>query len=171
MLLKSINYLSLVSIIFSCINCSDSLTEKVKEQNAINYSEIKKANWLIGSWQNISENEISTEIWEKKNDSLFTAKSFVIVKHDTVFEETISVEQKGNTVYYIPKVKDQNGGKAVEFLLAASNEDQLVFENLKHDFPQKISYTKIAHDSILAEISGIEEGKQKSILFPFTRKK
>ena len=147
------------------------IPDKGSELRIINYSEIKKADWLIGFWQNVSENEVSTEIWEKKNDSTFAAKSFVIVKHDTVFEETIGIEQKGNTVYYIPKVKDQNGGKAVEFVLAASNDDQLVFENLKHDFPQKISYTKITHDSIVAEISGIEEGKQKSILFPFTRKK
>ncbi len=171
MLLKSINYLSLVSIIFSCINCSDSLTEKVKEQNAINYSEIKKANWLIGSWQNISENEISTEIWKKINDSTFAAKSFVIVKNDTVFSESIRIEQRGHSLFYIPTVKEQNQGQAVEFVLVRSNTDQLVFENSKHDFPQKISYKKITNDSILAEISGIKEGEPKNILFPFTRRK
>lgn len=171
MLLKHCIWIALISVLISFTYCTNSLPEDTHQTGVQNYSDIEKAGWLIGSWQNVSENEISAEIWEKKNDSVFIAKSFVLVNKDTVFSESIRIEQRGNSLFYIPTVKEQNQGHAVEFVLVSSNEDQLVFENLKHDFPQKISYTKITHDSIVAEISGIEEGKQKSILFPFTRKK
>lgn len=171
MFLKGVRIFALFLIIISFNNCSNSLHDKGSDLSTINYSEIKKVHWLIGSWQNVSENEVSTEIWEKKNDSLFTAKSFVIVKNDTVFSESIRIEQRGNSLFYIPTVKEQNQGQAVEFLLVRYNEGQLAFENLKHDFPQKITYNKITNDSILAEISGMVDGKNKTVQFPFTRRK
>ena len=169
MFLKSLRFFGLFSIILSFNNCSEMATEKVAVSGSVNASQINKASWLIGSWQNVSGNETSTEIWEKKNDSTFVAKSFVTVNKDTVFSETISIEQRGNALFYIPTVKEQNQGQAVEFVLIDSNKDQLEFENLKHDFPQKIIYKKITNDSILATISGIEKGEQKTIQFPFKR--
>ena len=171
MLKKCFNIFLLLSIIISFNCCTNSLPESTSQNSIKIYSEIERSSWLIGSWQNISENEISTEIWGKKNDSLFTAKSFVIVKNDTVFSESIRIEQRGNSLFYIPTVKEQNQGQAVEFLLVRYNEGQLAFENLKHDFPQKITYNKITNDSILAEISGMVDGKNKTVQFPFTRRK
>jgi|GEM_PF-3228321 len=44
------------------------------------------------------------------------------------------------------------------------SETQLVFENLKHDFPQIISYTKVTSDSLVAEISGTKNGQKQ--IFP-----
>jgi hypothetical protein len=41
----------------------------------------------------------------------------------------------------------------------------LVFENPKHDYPKKITYTQITEDSLEAEISGILEGKASSEKF------
>ena len=35
----------------------------------------------------------------------------------------------------------------------------MIFENLKHDYPQKITYTKLKPDSLVAKISGIDKGK------------
>jgi hypothetical protein len=171
MLLKNCIWIALISVLISFTCCTNSLQENTPQIGIKNYFDIKKVSWLIGAWQNVSGNEISTEIWEKKNDSVFAAKSFVVVNNDTVFSETISIERHGRSLFYIPTVKEQNHGQAIEFELVSSNEGQLVFENLKHDFPQKITYNKITKDSILAEISGIEEGKLKNILFPFKRKK
>jgi hypothetical protein len=46
----------------------------------------------------------------------------------------------------------------------------LVFENKEHDFPQKITYTKISNDSIVAEISGMKDGKQSKESYPMKKK-
>jgi hypothetical protein len=47
----------------------------------------------------------------------------------------------------------------------------LVFENPKHDYPKKITYTKINDDSLVAEISGILDGKPSSEKFSMKKNK
>jgi hypothetical protein len=68
-------------------------------------------------------------------------------------------------------VKDQNAGLPVAFTLTQASENRLVFENPAHDFPQKITYTRITGDSLLAEISGTINSEEKSQQFPMTRVK
>ena len=161
--------LAIVSIIVSCNN---SNKEKVTNNSTTNhYDEIEKANWLIGQWQNSSSEGNATETWNKLNDSTFRGESYFVVGKDTVSSETIGLEQRGKELFYIPTIKEQNGGQPVKFTLTNSSNNQLIFENPKHDFPQKISYTKISTDSLLAEISGIVEGKQNSQKFPMIKVK
>lgn len=46
-----------------------------------------------------------------------------------------------------------------------------MFENPKHDFPNKIIYKKITSDSIFAQIFGNENGVKKFENFPMKRVK
>jgi len=132
---------------------------------------IAQAKWLIGSWKNQSAKTLDIETWKKLNDSTFLGGSYSLAGTDTVSSEQIRLEQHAGKLYYIPTVKNQNNGKAVTFTLTSSNKKQLVFENPEHDFPQKITYTQITKDSLLAEISGLRKGKIKAIQFPMKRVK
>lgn len=125
---------------------------------------IEKAGWLIGTWQGTSENGTITESWEQKNDSLFVGVDYLINEKDTFYTEHIELRQRGADLYYIPTVTDQNEGKPVEFKLSSS-EGKLVFENPTHDFPQFIIYTQQGKDSLLAEVSGKENGVPRSEKF------
>ena len=133
--------------------------------------QLKKAAWLIGTWKHQSSRGSSTETWHKLNDSTYAAKSYILRGTDTVSAESIRMEQRGGNLYYIPTVKNQNQGKSVSFKLTTSSNGQLVFENPEHDFPQKISYTPIKSDSLLAEISGSYKGKERAIKFPMKKEK
>jgi hypothetical protein len=155
-------------IIATMISCNSSV-QKNKENNIADYNQIEKASWLIGAWENNSAEGYSAESWEKKNDSAYAGKSYFIIGKDTVSSETISLEQHGGQLFYIPTLKDQNAGQAVKFTLTASTNTQLVFENPAHDFPQKLSYTQINKDSLLAEISGMQHGKYRAEKFPMQR--
>lgn len=165
---KNCSYLFTIIIVSTFFNCSGPTSETVSV-NSI--SDIEKASWLIGSWHNTSPEVSSTEVWEKKNDSTLTGISFAIVGNDTVSYETVSLEQKGKATYYIPTVKEQNNAESVKFTLTSSTINKMVFENPTHDFPTKITYNKITNDSMIAEISGKIEGKERSEQFPFVRKK
>ncbi|WP_307293758.1 hypothetical protein [Flavobacterium sp. SORGH_AS_0622] len=46
----------------------------------------------------------------------------------------------------------------------------MVFENPKHDYPQKITYTKGPNNTLTAEISGKLNGKPSSEKFVMTKK-
>jgi hypothetical protein len=140
-------------------------------QSSAKYNELKKAAWLLGSWQQESAKGFTTETWKKLNDSTYQGKSYELNGKDTVSSETIRLEQHGGNLYYVPTVKNQNDGKPVTFTMVKSSAGSLLFENPTHDFPQKIGYTKINKDSLLAEISGVAKGKLRVIKFPMGRVK
>lgn len=154
----------LSSTLFSCSNQPAST-----KQEPVAYTQLGLAKRLLGSWQNQFPEGISTESWELINDSTYSGRSLVVIGKDTVSSETLVLQQRGTEVSYIPTVSDQNGGKAVPFLLTSSSGDHLVFENPEHDFPQKISYSFFGNDSLVAEISGDAKGKQQPQQFPMKR--
>ncbi|WMX12346.1 MULTISPECIES: DUF6265 family protein [unclassified Aureispira] len=126
---------------------------------------IQKAKWLLGTWKNEMPQGNIYETWSAINEHEFAGKSYLIQEKDTSFFEHIQLLQKSNAFYYIPTVKNQNEGLPIRFKAKKVSKNQLVFENLKHDFPQLISYTKIHSDSLVAEISGIRKGKKHRQLF------
>ena len=67
-------------------------------------------------------------------------------------------------------VRSQNNEAPVTFYCTKISENEIVFENPKHDFPSKIVYKLITKDSIVASIHGINKGKEVSEFFPMKRK-
>lgn len=132
---------------------------------------IKKADWLIGNWE--TKNNIGTlsENWEKVNDSTFKAKSLFIKDKDTIHNESIILEQKGENLSYTTTIIGQNDNKPIRFQLKEGVENELIFENLKNDYPQKISYKKTSNNRLLTQISGKQSGKISTEKYNMTKTK
>lgn len=142
---------TLILLLLAIVSCKNTeATEKDK---------IKAANWLLGKWETKTADGTLSENWKQLNDSTFQGESFFIKGKDTLHFESIILQQKGEELFYNAKVKGQNEDKAVPFKLTLSSEKQLVFENAKHDYPKKIFYTLIKKDSLVASISGVQQGK------------
>ncbi len=137
----------------------------------IQNNDIKKATWLIGTWENKTTRGSLYETWAKVNDMELLGKSYMLKEKDTITFETVQLIQKDNSIFYIPIVKDQNNGQPVSFSLKRISDTEMVFENPAHDFPQVISYTKITTDSLVAEISGMRNGQLRKQTFPMKRVK
>ncbi len=136
-------------------------------QQKATFSELEKANWFSGRWENKTPDGVFSEEWKTENDSVMVGTSYFINGKDTLFAETIRLEQKENNLFMIVSVPNQNEEKPVAFKLTSSTSDNLVFENPEHDFPKKITYKLVTKDSLYAEISG--DGKSQG--FPFKKKK
>lgn len=134
-------------------------------------NDINKAEWLIGTWENKTQRGSIYETWSKTSDNKFSGKSYIIKEKDTIVFENIRLVQEQDGLFYIPIVKNQNDGLPVRFATKTISENQLVFENPQHDFPQIISYTKISSDSLVAEISGTKNGQERKQTFPMKRVK
>jgi len=134
-------------------------------------SDISKAEWLIGTWENKTQRGSIYETWSNTNNNEFSGMSYIIKEKDTVVFENIRLIQEQEKLFYIPTVKSQNDGLPVRFASKTISETQLVFENLQHDFPQIISYAKIITDSIVAEIWGVRNGQERKQTFPMKRVK
>lgn len=134
-------------------------------------SKIVVADWLLGNWENNSADGNLSESWKKVNDSIYDGESYFIKGKDTLHFEKIQMKQKGEDLFYIATVKGQNNDKPVTFKHNDTIEKQLVFENPRHDFPQKIVYSQITKDSIIIQISGIQQGKPSSERFSMKKSK
>lgn len=132
-------------------------------------TDLDKTKWLIGAWEQKTARGRMYETWVKASSTEFHGKSYVIKEKDTMVFENIKLAQQANGLFYIPTVKNQNGGKPVSFKAKTVSATEMVFENPAHDFPQQISYKQISKDSLVAEISGTVNGKFKSQKFQMRR--
>mgnify|MGYP006315790737 FL=1 len=128
-------------------------------------SKIVGNDWLLGKWENKSDEGNLLEIWKKANDSLFLGESYFIKEKDTLHSEKIELQQKGENLLYVSTIKGQNNDKPITFKHNIEIEKQLVFENPKNDYPRKIVYKPIALDRIFIEVSGIQQDKPSSIRY------
>lgn len=152
---------TLILLLLAIVSCKNSESNK--------FEKIKAANWLLGNWESKSVDGNLTETWKKVNDSTFEAQSYYVKEKDTLHFESITLQQKGEELTYSTAVKGQNNDKPVTFKLTTATQKQIVFENPKHDYPQKISYTQITSDSLVAKISGIQLGKPSSEQFSMVK--
>lgn len=152
-------FIAIVSLIVFC-------AWTIKQTN-----DIKKAEWLIGTWENKTQKGSIYETWSRTTDNEFSGKSYIVKEQDTIIFETIRLVKEQDGLFYIPTVKNQNDGLPVRFATKTISETQLVFENPQHDFPQIISYRKITPDSLVAEISGTKNGQERKQIFPMKRVK
>lgn len=159
MMKNKLELLSLILLI-SCQNTSDKHFEK-----------LEKMNWLLGRWENTTSNGLLIETWKKENDSTFLGESYFIVnKKDTVHSESIVLKQVEGNLIYSPTVKGQNNDEPVNFTLNSEQDTSFGFENLKHDYPQKIVYKKINETNLVATISGKQQGKESQESYPMRKK-
>lgn len=157
--MKQIGVLFIVSLLFACQPRVDH-----------RYAQLSKTSWLIGTWQKQSAKGILTESWQQLDDSTFVGRSFFVNNGDTVSSEFIRLEHRNGKLYYIPTVADQNEGKPIIFTQTSLKDSSVTFENPEHDFPQKIYYQFQKPDSLIAEVSAMANGSQKSIVFRMERK-
>jgi hypothetical protein len=139
-------FLSVSLLLFSCTN---------KSKN----EKIKASEWLVGEWKNESKEGIVTENWSKTNDSTLTAGSFFIKEEDTLHFENIILKEKEDELVYETIIQGQNNDKPIVFPLLSETENELVFENLQNDYPQKIKYQRNSKPAITITISGKQAKK------------
>ena len=166
---KYLLFLLLPVLLNSCKNNSEtqpSETEITEE----NFEKINQLQWLLGTWTNESGDEFSQETWSKENASSFTGFSFTQVGKQTVFSETMALEQKRDSLLLTVATANQNDEKPVTFKLVSSENGQFTFENKDNDFPERIIYTNPVKDSLHAWIEGSVNGEAKRIDFSFSRK-
>jgi len=120
---------------------------------------------IIGEWQLFDQPVI--EKWEY-TDGMYQSQVLVISDTDTTVSEEIRILEKDGEYFYETTVLDQNEGESVLFKLIESSDKKVVFENLEHDFPQRIIYKMENENSLNASIEGKVNGKNKFIQFEYT---
>lgn len=130
---------------------------------------INQLSWLLGTWEGIDDNELLfVEVWNKGAGTWMDGKGATLTPDgDTLFKETLKIELVEGVPYYVATVP-QNPGPVL-FKLTESSESHCVFENLDHDFPQRIEYTLQSNSTLFVKLEGLENGVPKTESLSFEK--
>ena len=123
---------------------------------------LKNFNWLLGKWK-LSNGEEVYESWIRLDDHTFEGRGYTIKDGHEQTSESIKLEQRGEDMFYVPTVAHNLG--PVDFRLVNYSGKLAIFENLGHDFPQRIKYRFTQDELLFAEIENKESTKRKQYLF------
>ena len=84
---------------------------------------------------------------------------------DLVAYELVVVREQGDQLVY---QAHPSGQPSAEFVSRTVTEESIVFENLQHDFPQRIGYERQG-PVLMAWIEGTQEGEMRRVEFPYRR--
>ena len=132
-------------------------------------SGVDRLEWIAGCWASDDGKERIEEVWMKPAGQSMMGMSRTVAGGKTVFTEHIQIrENNGQTAYIVALGM---GAKPVVFKLTKVSDNEAIFENPTHDFPQRIIYRRESADALFARIDGAEKGVNKAIDFRYKRVK
>ena len=130
---------------------------------------INGLSWMSGCWELNGGGSITTERWAKPTENLMMGASQTVRNGKTVSFEFLRIADNGQGLAYI--AKPSTAQTETPFAFAKMGEKEVVFENLKHDFPQRIMYRAEKPDALFARIEGMQNGKLDGMDIPMKRVK
>ena len=127
---------------------------------------LARVSWLVGCWERTVQNRRAVERWFAPRRSMMLGTSQSI--RDGVARETeqLRLVTYGDTLVYDAHPASQ---ARTQFRAREVGATRLVFANPDHDFPQQISYTLVAPDSLVAVVEGDRAGRRPPQTFQFRR--
>lgn len=122
-----------------------------------------------GTWKMKNSNGYSCEKWIKVNNYELASIAFDIKGKDTTVLERVRLIYKAGIISY--NVTGAKSGDKNSFKLTSAKNNQFIFEDPKHDFPQRIVYHFVKPNYLHAWIDGTYKGKSEKYDFWYTRVK
>ena len=130
-------------------------------------ADISRLGWMSGCWAYDDAEPGSGEYWMPPVGGTMFAVSRSIRDSRTVAFEYLRIEEsaEGSLALFA----SPSGQSPARFDMVSLTNNEVVFENPEHDFPQRIIY-RLAQDSrLIGRIERQFNGRPKSIDFPMSR--
>lgn len=111
--------------------------------------------WLSGCWQGRQGTAVIEEMWSKPAGTTILGLGRTVRNNRTVSFEFMQFREQNGTLAFLPQPQ---GGAQVTFPLKQSTPAKFIFENLQHDYPQRVSYER-KNSLLVASVEGTEKGK------------
>ena len=122
--------------------------------------------WMSGCWMQTRPDGFVEEHWMKPAGGALLGMSRTVKGNRTTEWEFLRIADEGGRLAYVAR---PSGQAENVFPLKTLSETEVVFEDPKHDFPQRIVYRRNADGSITARVEGEMGGKVKGVDFPYQR--
>ena len=126
---------------------------------------VESLGWMSGTWRAERDGRIIEETWSGVHGGVLLGMHKAIRKDGTVWFEFLRIAKVDGTPAYIAQ---PGGGQPTIFLLKEHGEHRVLFENLEHDFPQRIIYRREGNE-LCARVEGDVDGTSRHQEWCWTR--
>jgi hypothetical protein len=122
--------------------------------------------WLAGCWELTSGARVVEEQWTRPRGGLMLGVGRTVRGDSLVEYEQVRIFERGGRLVY---GASPSGQAPAEFESTQLSDSAVTFENLGHDFPQRVMYRRPSADSLVARVEGMRRGQLRGIDFPYAR--
>jgi hypothetical protein len=112
--------------------------------------------WMAGNWSGVQGGVEMEEFWQEPKGNIMLGVHRDVAGGRTVSFEFLRIEATPEAITYWAS---PSGRPATPFRLIEQKEKRVVFENAKHDFPQRVIYWLGDDGALHAKIEGTMKGK------------
>jgi len=128
---------------------------------------LEPVRWLAGCWQMQRGTRTTVEMWMAPAGGLMLGASRTVADGKVVEFERMQLAERDSGLVYTAL---PSGQAEASFTSVAVGDGGFTVENLKHDFPQRITYRQAGTDSLVARIEGPgRNGETQGVDFPMRR--
>lgn len=128
--------------------------------------DIARLAWLGGCWKPDGGERGSIEQWLPLEGGTLMGIGRTVKQGKTVSHEFMQIRAQADGALAFHA--HPSGQQPASFPVLRMTDTEVVFENLKHDFPHRVIYA-LEGDKLKARIEGVRGGNPRVIAFPMTR--
>lgn len=129
-------------------------------------ADLARLAWLAGCWRSAGGEAGSQEQWMPPAGGTMMGMGRTVKQGRTVAHEFMQIRAGDGTLAFLAH---PSGRKSAAFPLLHLADDEVVFENAQHDFPQRVAYRREGASRLAARIEGMRNGALRVIHFPMDR--
>jgi hypothetical protein len=115
---------------------------------------LEDLSWMAGHWVGTSGDVVMEEFWTAPGGGVMVGLHRDVFQEGKPFFEFLRIVGAERGLTYVASPR---GTGTTEFVLVSLDGQKVVFENLEHDFPQRIIYRRDG-DRLIARIEGEVNG-------------
>jgi hypothetical protein len=123
--------------------------------------------WMVGTWSETKDGTTTREMWMPPLDGAMSGVTQTNAGGKLVSVEVASITSEPAGVTFTARPQGQ---PPTAFVLKPGKAGEAVFENLAHDFPQRVIYRRCGPD-LCARIEGTMNGKAQGMDWRYRRLK
>jgi hypothetical protein len=127
---------------------------------------IAQLSWLSGCWASDGGEAGSGEQWMTPAGGTVFGVSRTVKHGKTVQYEFLQIREENGKMVLIAT---PSGQAIATFALLKMTSTEIVFENLQHDFPQRVAYRLASPSRLIGRIEGMRKGKLSVIEYPLSK--
>ena len=112
--------------------------------------------WLAGCWELRPPDRVVEEQWTRPRGGLMLGVGRTVRGDSLVEYEQVRIFERGGRLVYgaNPRARRPRSSRAPQL-----SDSAVTFENLGHDFPQRVMYRRSGADSLVGRVEGTEPGQ------------